>query len=289
VLVLAWLYLPGWDPLAHLLGLDRSLPTRMRLFFVPTAVTSIVVLVHRLDARRAPLGWAVSLGSGALVLAAHGVVWRALVDVAAPAAAAPLAVWAAGVTLALALGVALVARRRAAAGAGAMLVASLAVGLGVNPLYSGVFDLRTQTSAGRAVHAVAAGDPRAAWVGVGGFLSMATLVESGVPSWNGVQTYPTPAMWDTLDPAGTHEQVWNRLAHVTWTGGAGAPLSTPHPNPAGDQVVLTFDSCDPFAQAHVRYVLADGDPLAQPCLRTLRTLHQGSARSWVYEVVAPPG
>jgi hypothetical protein len=283
-LVLAFLFVPGWDGLAHLTGLDRGSPQRMRLLFVVLAVVAVVVLVERLDRLQVRASWVSALVSGGLVLAATGWAWRRLDSLGSVVVPSTYAVL---VTLALTAAVVLVSRRHALPGAALLLVAAIVVGAGANPLYRGVFDLREQSKAGRAVGELSRADPRASWVGVGSYLSMATLVEAGVPAYSGVQTYPSQEMWDRIDPEHTHEDAWNRLAHVYWQTGSGDPDPRQPPTQQADVIDVTFDSCAAFAQQWVTYVLADGAPIDQPCVRKVRGIKQGPMRQWIYQVVAP--
>nr|WP_284253242.1 hypothetical protein [Pseudolysinimonas kribbensis] len=113
--------------------------------------------------------------------------------------------------------------RAAPVAAGTLLVASLVIGAAVNPFYRGVYDLNT-THVGKAMDAVEKAKP-GTWVGVGSYLTMALVMQTGVRGFDGVQTYPPEKMWHEIDPGDTDEQVWNRLAHVRWTWGSGSPTS----------------------------------------------------------------
>lgn len=291
LLVLAFVFLPGWDALAHLVGIDRGTPQRLRLIFVVLGVMAVVVLVERLDRRAVhagwsgPTGWVAAGSAGVAALAASAWVWRRLDAAGSPAVPST---WSVVVIGLLVVAVVAFARRAVLVGGVALLLGSLVVGAGVNPVYRGVFDLREQTEAGRAVVRIAEADPDGAWVGVGSYVSMATLVETGVRAYSGVQTYPSPVMWEHLDPDGSHEESWNRLAHVYWAPGTGDPDPRQPPSGQADVIQLTFDSCAPFAQEHVAYVLTDGTPIDQPCLTRLERIRQHTAQQWIYRVVPPP-
>jgi hypothetical protein len=291
LLVLAFVFVPGWDALAHLVGIDRGTPQRLRLIFVILGVMAVVVLVDRLDSRvvragwSGPTGWIAAGSAGLAALAGSAWVWRRLDAAGSPAVPST---WSVVVILLLTGGVVAFSRRAVLVGGLTVLLASLAVGVGVNPVYRGVFDLREQTEAGRAVVQIAEADPDGAWVGVGSYVSMATLVEAGVRAYSGVQTYPSTLMWEHLDPDGSHEESWNRLAHVYWAPGTGDPDPRQPPSGQADVIQLTFDSCAPFAQEHVEYVLVDGTPLDQSCLTRMARIQQHAARQWIYRVVPPP-
>lgn len=277
---LAYLYVPGWEVASDALGLDRGVPQRLRIYFVIVAVLAAATLLEQLAALALDLPWGVALAAGLSVLAVSAWPWLRLRSHGSPAASS----LAAGlVTVLVVIGVVLLARGRGGAGVGLLLAGSLVLGAGVNPLYRGVFDLRSQTEAGRAVRHLAAAEPRARWVGVNTYLAMAVLVESGVPAYGGVQTYPAAQMWRDIDPEHEYQTTWNRLAHVYWLDGTGDPAPRQPPGTL-DQVHLTFDSCADFAQQHVTFVLADQVHLEQPCLRLVKRLRQGPSRQWIYRV-----
>ncbi|WP_167006147.1 hypothetical protein [Mumia sp. ZJ430] len=282
-LVLAFLFIPGWDDLARLLLLDRSQFVRLRAAFLPLLVVTVVVLVERLEVmgRRAP--WWAALSGGAVVVLSFGWVWQKLDEAGSPAVPSRAAI---AVAALLTVTVVAFARRYVSVGATTLLVASLAVGAGVNPLYQGVFDLRTDTAAGRALTEIAERDTDAAWVGVGTPASMAAVFSAGVPGYSGVQTYPSEEMWDRIDPDGRYEDLWNRLAHVQWRWGSGPPVPT---TPRVDVLQVTFDPCEMFAQRHVDYVIADAVPPSTACLRALESYEQGQITHTIYEVVPPAG
>lgn len=282
VLILAYTFIPGWDWLARFTLLDRSTPQRLRPAWAILAVVAVVVTALRLQKLDRRVPWPVSAAAGLLVVAGSAFVWRELNSIDSPVVPSTYAI---AVTAALALGVILVARRHLLPGAALLLLCAAVVGAGVNPLYRGVVDLANDTPAGREVQRLAADDPTAHWVGVGSPLSMATVVEAGVPGYSGVQTYPSTTMWDQIDPQHAYEGIWNRLAHVYWTPGTGDPMPR---TPSPDQIHLTFDSCADFAQEHVAYALVDGGPLNQPCATEVGSFTSGSVKQWIYEIRPQP-
>jgi hypothetical protein len=276
-LVFAFLQIPHWDRLAHLLALDRTTDARLRLIFDVLAPIALAVIVKRLDSARTRVPWAVALYGPALVIGSVAVVYVLLrtghsdvIDVSHA--------WKV-VTLLLAVGVLLVLRRWATTGAVLLLAASVIVGLQVNPLYRGVYDLN-DTGAGKDIARIEAKDPDAQWVGIGGRYATPLLVESGVTAFNGVQTYPPEKMWRQVDPSGKYEDEWNRLANVGWVAGSGAPVVS---NPYRDQIQVTFDACSTFAQRHVDYVLSEA-PLESSCLVEVDDARQGASDMTIYRV-----
>jgi hypothetical protein len=281
-ITLAYLFVPGWGPVARLLLLDRSSPQRLRSVFAIMAVVSIVVLADRLRSSGWKVPWSAAVVGGGTALLASAFVWREL-----DASGSPLvpSLYALSITALLAAAVVLVSRRLVTMGAVLVLICSAVIGVGVNPLYRGVVDLRNDSEAGRAVHRIAERDPDAAWVGVGSLLSTATLMQTGTYGYSGIQTYPPTLMWDRIDPQHRYEQVWNRLAHVNWEAGSGPPRPR---TTYADQIFLTFDACDDFAQKYVTYVLVDGPPLRQKCLTRIDAIATGGLRQWIYRVKKVP-
>lgn len=282
VVFTALMLIPGWDGLAHLMLLDRTTVGRLRLGWGLLALIMMLVVLWRVDARRAtttertPL-WVVL---SAVVPAA---VWTALLAWSLLRDGAVIAVgdlsW-----ILIAIGfVAVVgcnAYGWALPTAVLFAVISIASSSSVNPLYRGVFDLN-DTRIVQTMKELSA-ERSGRWVGVGETaLPTVMLVQSGLPSFNGFQSSPSRTMWDAIDP-NLKERVWNRLANVSWRAGEGPPDPF---NPEPDQVRLTFDSCDSFAQENVEWVLSDS-ALDQDCLDPVTSVEEGPSTFWIYEVVA---
>jgi hypothetical protein len=88
-------------------------------------------------------------------------------------------------------------------------------------------------------------------------------------------------MWNTIDPQAQYEDVWNRLAHISWKVGAGEPEVTLIQS---DIVFVTFDACSQFAQGNVDYLLSDDPSIHSECLAPIETTQQGPSRMTIYEV-----
>jgi hypothetical protein len=249
----------------------------MRLAYAILAIVSVVLVIARLDSTKRRASWAATIATtGFSVFAIGGVLFAAYER--DPSLLLAHRSWVI-VVVAILLGIFLLTRKMALLGSGALLVASLGIGLLVNPLYVGVFDLNN-TAVGKEVAATNASAP-GTWVGVGGLLPTPVLVQSGVRALNGVQTYPPAPMWNAIDPTHQYQEQWNRLANVNWAAGQGEPTVS---NPVRDQIVVTFDSCSAFAASNVTYVLADHS-IAQPCLRVLHEVRQGVSHFWIYSVI----
>ncbi|KAB1663012.1 hypothetical protein [Pseudoclavibacter sp. CFCC 13611] len=278
LVILAFLYVPGWALLSKPLGLFLTTEHRLRLAFVVLNVVAVALLVHRLDTlkRRGPW-W---IATSAVLLVGLSVVVVALGlrrGHSTVTETSTVWIW---VAVVLALAMAWVVRRRLLPAAVVLLLVSVALCGRVNPITLGVYDLR-ETEAGQAVQALSASDADARWVNVGGPEVMSVLFETGVAMYGGMQTYPPIQMWNEIDPASRYEYQWNRLAQVKWTFGAGEPIVT---NPAPDAINVTFDACSEFAQSDVRFVLSDV-PIESGCARTLQVVKQGAATLYIGEVI----
>ncbi len=260
--LLADLYLPGWDALARLLLLDK---------------TTVVAYLdqHRVRAGR----WLAAGAAGAFLLSqllVGALAWRRM-----PLMLEPVQLWWLW-ALVSAAAIFFFARSRPRLAATAFLIVTVAGSGLTNPVYRGVLDLR-ETAVAQAVMSVDDASPKT-WVGIGGGLTTAVLLESGVRAYNGFQGAPSAEMWSAIDPAGAYTFEWNRLAGVSWRAGDGEPVVS---NPAADQIEVTFDPCSAFAQAEVGYVLADDKRLDTSCLLLEQTFDLPRSSQSIYRVVAP--
>lgn len=288
-LMLAYLVVPGWDAVAHLLFLDRTTYSRMTIGFGILSFVIVLLVVRAADERAARTSEGPSRVATVLALAAAigsvvFVLWRIdrLMGWEAFVAGTPKRVLAAGLVLTglFIFSVWAISRRRVALGALSLLVVSLIAGLGVNPLYRGVLDLR-ETATVEAVQAIDARSP-GTWVGINtDLVPTMMLVESGVTALNGFQGAPPREMWAEIDPEGDEEEAWNRLGNLSWTLGEGEPDPR---NPFPDQIQMTFDACSTFAQTHVDWVLSE-TPVESPCVDLVESIPQGPTEMRIYEVI----
>jgi hypothetical protein len=279
LLFLVFVFVPGWDALAHLLALDRTTDTRLRIGLGLASFAMLPFLVRELEApgRGAP-GWLAWAIGGVFALSQLAIAGALAVQsgLGSLFAAAPL--W----PLLAALSTAAIiwlARARSLPAMAAFALVGVATTVGVNPLYVGMLDLR-ETEAARMVDSVDADG--GAWVPIGGALPTALLIETGALTYGGIQGDPSEQMWDEIDPDGQYRPQWNRLANIGWMTGPGDPVVT---NPAQDQILITFDACAPFAQQNIRYVLSDQDELDSPCLEALDAVDLPDGRLTSYAVV----
>lgn len=276
-LLFAYIYLPGWDRVAHLLLLDRTTIPRIIIGIGLNSILLLGLIVARLREAesRIPL-WTTVAAVGAVLLN-HAAVYYSLSRIG-PGALAVSIGWPVLIAM-LAVVIGLFSRGRTTAPGILVAVVAIAVGGWVNPFYQGVLDLR-QTAIGQEIESVNASAP-GAWVSVSGFGSAAVLRETGVEAYSGDQAWPSKKMWDAIDPDHSDESVWNRYAHVNWTADPSIPAIG---LVAADIVQLRFDSCNAFAQGSVRYVLSD-KPVEQQCLAPVATVPEPAATYYVYRVV----
>jgi hypothetical protein len=277
-LLLAFVYVPGWDVIAHVLLLDRVVLPRIVIGLGVGSLLLLALVVARLREepdRRIPL-WTTA-GAVVLVLGSHALVYLGLRR-SAPAVLAASAGWVVLLVL-LTVAVALFSRGRATVPGVLVAIVALVVAGWVNPIYRGVFDMRT-TDIGKAIEEVDEASP-GTWVSVSGIAGTAVLRETGVESYSGVQAWPSEEMWHDLDPDGSDEASWNRYAHVNWTAD---PAAAPITLIQADLLQIRLDSCGTFAQAHLDYVLSEA-PLDQECVEQVTAVPEGASTFYIYEIV----
>ncbi|TFC09822.1 hypothetical protein E3O55_16050 [Cryobacterium sp. MDB1-18-2] len=278
LLLLAYLYVPGWDAIARLLLLDKTSQNRVRLGMGLASLGLLAYVLRYLDEHRVRAGfWIAAISAGLFALSQAAIGYVAIRHLPGMLEAVQLWwLWA----LLSAAAIYFAARRQPRLAATAFLIVTIAGSGLTNPIYSGVLDLR-ETAVSRAVVALDASAPKT-WVGIGGGLTTAVLLESGVRAENGFQGAPSRAMWGVIDPANQYAFQWNRLAGVSWVAGPGEPVVS---NPAEDQIRVTFDACSAFAQANVGYVLADDHRLDSTCLKPVQAFELPKATLEIYQVV----
>lgn len=277
----AFVFIPGWDAVAHLLFLDRSTESRLRIGLGVASLGLLVYLIRYLDGHAVRAPRLISTATAGTFLLAQSAIAAAVFVVGGPEklwGAAPF--WWAD-ALVSALAILLIARGRPVAGIAAFAAVTILSTIAVNPVYRGVFDLR-ETPVVTEVMAIDDADP-GAWVGVGTSLPTAMLQESGVRAYNGLQGAPSDEMWEQIDPSGAYEFNWNRLGGVNWVPEAG---DVPRVfNPAPDLVYVTFDACNDFAQRNVDYVLTDVEGVDDACLSELDSFKLPGSTATIYRVV----
>lgn len=281
LLFVAFVFVPGWDPLAHLLFLDRSTGDRLRIGLGIASFAILVYLIRYLDDSRDLPGKLLSAGTALLFILSQVAIAAAVYLVSGPdklGHAAPL--WWLHVLLS-AGSIYAFSRRRVALGTISFALVAVLSTITVNPVYRGVFDLRGTAPVEAVMHIDKQDEGR--WVGIGTSLVTAMLVESGVEAYNGVQGAPSHEMWREIDPTSSYKFEWNRLGGVNWVSEAGPPRVF---NPSPDQIFVTFDACSPFAQKNVSYVLTDVSPQPQSCLRIEKRFALPNSSVAIYRVVS---
>jgi hypothetical protein len=276
----AYMAIPGWEAIAHVLFLDLSSAPRMIIGIGFASFVLVGSIARDLDQDAAGVNRRVAWIAVA-IYAASQVALAAVITVYQGSAR----LWGASPEwwLYAAIGCVAIyffARRRPLIGTASFLVVALASSATVNPVYIGVLDLRA-TSVGRAIIATNAASPKS-WVGVGDILESSLLLESGVTGFNGTQGAPSKVMWSQVDPEHKYADRWNRLGEVVWTRGHGEPVVT---NPELDKISVTFDACSNFAQKHVGYVLS-AFTLSSSCLVEKSSFSRPDVK--IYEVVPAP-
>ena len=276
--IAAYMFIPGWDALAQLMQFSRVPVERFRIGLIVLLPLFAVLTIEQVgrSSRRFSilLGFLCSGATAALLLT----LWFRFKTLDSNVLAhAPS--WKIVAVLLVATVFFLFLRRGAVIAAACLLTASLLISWGVNPIYRGVYDL-SKTKVGIAVHDENYRDP-GIWIGTGTYETMAVLVQTGVPSLSGVQTYPPKEMWDKIDPAGSFEDKWNRLARVIWTLKTGTMTVD---NPAPDVIEVTVDPCSEFVQKNIKFVLSDIDDATQECLVPTQAVQQGTRPMQIFEV-----
>lgn len=274
-ILLLFTFVPGWDGVAHLLLLDRTIAERARiglgfgsmiLLVLTMAATNRVGKPSHLVSLIGPVAFLVGQGAIAAVL------WRRDPDLLS------LAHWWWVIAFLSMLVIWAASRARVWLSSLSFLAVGVLTVMGVSPLYVGVFDLR-QTAVSQGILSID-GAENGTWIGMGSNLTTALLLENGLRSYNGFQGAPSSDMWKQIDPSGRYSFEWNRLAGISWTNGEGEPVVF---NPYPDQILVSFDACSAFAQEKVSFVLSDSTQRPDsPCLRELDswTLNSTQITAW---------
>lgn len=280
VLIVVFCYIPGWNAIAHLLFLDRSMDGRLRLGLGLASFVILAFVMQYLDEERTSAGLRTTLFSVMLFLLAQLAVARVVIHFGGIQLLFENSPFWWLDALASAAAIFFIARRRSTLGAGLFLVIGVLSTSGVNPLYVGVFDLRNAPVT-RGIQNIDARHT-GTWVGIGGVEISALMMESGVTAFNGMQGAPSRKMWDAIDPTSQYQFSWNRLAGIGWVFGPGEPVVS---NPAPDQIISTFDACSKFAQKNVAYVLTSEKVISAQCLSADKSYAAPNQTFTIYRVI----
>ncbi len=192
----------------------------------------------------------------------------------------PLAV-AVALAAVVASAVALWATRRPELGAALLIVVSLFIAGMVNPLSAGV-STTGELPLGTAVAQLDRSDP-GGWIMQQNRLGMAALVEQNVHTYSLVYNYPQTALWRELDPTGAQSDSYNRYGFANFQLRRGR---TQFPGYNLDSYRIAVDGCSTFVQRHVKHIVAER-PVDTGCLRLRRTVSEGTAVFYLYDVISP--
>ena len=306
--LLAFMLVPGWDPIAHLLYLDRTTADRTRIGVGLASFAILGYVICALDDRRQlaqgqaaglTTGHTGALSSGltslqpvpgavfsgliaALFLVSQvGITWAVVhfIGFSKLWAAAPF--WLL-VVLASAATIFFFSRGRVALATAGFLAITVFSSAAVNPVYSGVLDLRTTAASQGIVRANV--DKPGKWLSIGGPIVNNTLIESGMVAYNGTQGAPSRTMWRQIDPGSKYADSWNRLGGVNWQNSPGEPVVT---TPFADQIMVTFDACSLFAQKNVSYLFTDV-ATTSACLEKVESFPTPARTQVIYRVIKNP-
>ena len=271
-----FLFVPGWDAIAHLLFLDRTTDNRVRIGVAMASFAIVPIIIRYFDDTATRAGATLS-ATVALLFGLSQVAIAIVLGIGAPESLAASNLWWVFALLGAAT-LYCVARARPGIAVALFVVLTVAQSIGVNPVYRGVYDLR-DTEVAQAIEKLDTGDET--WIAVGDRLPAAILLETGVVAYNGFQGAPSVEMWEEIDPSGAYELQWNRLAAINWMPGEGDPTLV---NPYPDQILITFDACAEFAQDNVDYVLTDRTDLVSDCLVPVEGFDIASGELTIYRV-----
>ena len=284
VIVSVFMFVPGWDNLAHVLFLDRVTVARYRYSFGMINFLLLILFLRNfieLSKSRTkiipkPLFWVTLLFGSVLFLFPEMWFVRTM-------GIGYLFNWTLWVpAILLIAGLILLLTLRPKISILFFLSASLLLIAQINPIYRGVYDLR-DTKLSQEIRDLSNNSDHV-WLGLDlqTLLPSAVLIESGVTALNGFQGVPPKATWTIIDPNSDFFENWNRLGRISWIPGQGEPTIS---NPAADVISVSFDSCSKFAQSTVSFVVADKE-ISQQCLALLRVFEEYPQKIFIYRVTS---
>ena len=157
--------------------------------------------------------------------------------------------------------------------------------LTVNPVISGLGDLRGTTAAHKAERIGQESRATDAFVVSDLPFVNALLVANGVPTLTGYQvTGPVRTQWRKLEPSGEFEDKWNRGASYVQMNFVDSPSSAVEiSNPTNDTILITADPCWLNTKIPISYVLATKE-LSNSCLAASGQFRWSGAKVRVYQV-----
>lgn len=278
ILIVAYMYVPGWDFLSRIFGLNFAPAERLKIAIVLTVVVGPVLLMKAVS----------QYGDKALTILRISLLFYAALIFWGYGAAVyiaseplrPFVLSAIVVALLLTLGLWFIASKKTyGLGTALFLVSGIIVSWGVNPVYSGAVNLADSQLGNKISQINNAQDGN--WLSVGNTEAMATLIETGVSTYSGIQPFPAVEMWNLIDPEDSYKKIWNRLAHIHWNIHLGELQMF---NPQPDVIEINFDPCGAFAQENLNYVIASSI-LNSNCLSQISSVKEGQTDFIIYRVV----
>lgn len=137
-----------------------------------------------------------------------------------------------------------------------LCAACIFMGATVNPIRTGLEDIRTEPL-GKAIEQTAADDRTSKWIVVSDIWVMGNYpIMFGAKTINCTNTYMNTELWDKLDPEKKYEDIYNRYAHmlVEISDGPAMEVTLLYP----DQIRLRIGA-DRLPELGVGYVISDKD------------------------------
>ena len=130
---------------------------------------------------------------------------------------------------------------------------AIAIGVGcfVSPMNAGIGAL-TEKPVALKLQEISQNDPEAKWIGYDSIILGQYAVANGAPCITSVNYVPNMALWQTLDPDGVYNEVYNRYAHVVLKFTEGETVFTLL-TPDSMQLELSYGD---IAKTGVKYILS---------------------------------
>lgn len=193
-------------------------------------------------------------------------------------------VWATAVTTAVVVLILIPSAPARVTGWALAAAGAAAVTYSVGPIQQGLGPLRDSEAAAqiRAIDAGAAGDHTDSWA-TDAWEFSALLTANGVPMLTGDMWSGPSAAWDTLDPAGQYQNVWNRGASNVRFLWDPQLIDPEFSNPVADVVQVRISPCDQrLATLDLRFVVSSA-PLTAQCLVPVAQVAWNTGDYYIYE------
>ena len=157
----------------------------------------------------------------------------------------------------------------------------ISLGIGVNPVYQGLGDLRSSSPA-KSIKEIGDSLLEGEYVASDDFRVDALLMANGVPSISGQQWVGPSQLWEDFAPG--QEAFWNRGAsYITfdWNSASSNPALT---NPSLDVIEVSLSPCSTsLVDLNVRFVLSAVE-LEAICTKKIENIYFGGNEYFIYEI-----